>query len=346
MTFQSVLGARGGAGRIAGPAGAVLPGRPDPAAARRPGGAAGVARSRRRRAARGSGDRRRAGRGAGAGPRGRRGRLRRRGRGGRRDKVDMPVLVFLTDEAALRWFHSRRSSRWTADAPAQTAMDRAVAALSQRRARSRNRSACRCGRGRAGDRLSGGSAGVAGELPVVFQGGSARCKGGRWCTNDTDEDWRNVAVELVEGRPNSYLFPFVTPRFRHREVLPRRKDWRRRRSSRGRTRMRWRATGRTATGTAWGAAAGTAAPTASAVWGCSARAWAGAAPRSRASCWGGELATEAQASPEQRRELLSYRATEPLSLRAHESALVPVIDSGSRRSGSAWWTRPRTCWRR
>ncbi len=37
--------------------------------------------------------------------------------------------------------------------------------------------------------------------------------------NDTDEDWREVRLELASGRPDSFLFPLAAPRYRHRDVL-------------------------------------------------------------------------------------------------------------------------------
>ncbi len=37
--------------------------------------------------------------------------------------------------------------------------------------------------------------------------------------NDTDEDWRGVTVELVNGRPDSFLFPLAAPRYGRRELM-------------------------------------------------------------------------------------------------------------------------------
>lgn len=37
--------------------------------------------------------------------------------------------------------------------------------------------------------------------------------------NDTDEDWRGVQVELVNGRPDSFLFPFAAPRYGRRGLV-------------------------------------------------------------------------------------------------------------------------------
>ncbi len=36
--------------------------------------------------------------------------------------------------------------------------------------------------------------------------------------NDTDEDWKSVRVELVNGQPDSFLFPIAAPRYARREL--------------------------------------------------------------------------------------------------------------------------------
>jgi len=37
--------------------------------------------------------------------------------------------------------------------------------------------------------------------------------------NDTEERWRGVRLELVDGRPNSFLFPITAPRYERRELV-------------------------------------------------------------------------------------------------------------------------------
>lgn len=37
--------------------------------------------------------------------------------------------------------------------------------------------------------------------------------------NDTDESWRHVKVDLVNGRPDSFLFPMAAPRYERRELV-------------------------------------------------------------------------------------------------------------------------------
>ncbi|MCC6645177.1 MAG: DUF4139 domain-containing protein [Polyangiaceae bacterium] len=48
---------------------------------------------------------------------------------------------------------------------------------------------------------------------------AARIQGWALVHNDTDEDWRDVRLELASGRPDSFLFPLAAPRYRHRQVL-------------------------------------------------------------------------------------------------------------------------------
>jgi hypothetical protein len=242
--------------------------------------------------------------------------------------VQVPVVVFLTDEGALRWFHFEEiESVGPADEPAQTALDRAVAALSQRRGEAQESVGVSV---REGGELA---IGYLAEAPVwrvsyrlVFQESRARMQGWALVHNDTDEDWQNVAVELVEGQPNSYLFPFVTPRFRHREVLPAEEGLDTAPQLAGTNADQLAEGGMYGYGmgaVGYGSGGGYGYGYGTGGMGMIA-SFDGQASQLIAI---GELAAEPQASAEQRRELLSYRATEPLSLQAHQSALVPVIDS-------------------
>lgn len=94
------------------------------------------------------------------------------------------------------------------------------------------------------DALSGGSARVLKELRVLAQGKrvtlgyvgeapvwrasyrlvlgdakSAVLQGWALLHNDTDEAWHGVTVELLNGRPDSYLFPLAAPRYARRELV-------------------------------------------------------------------------------------------------------------------------------
>lgn len=243
--------------------------------------------------------------------------------------VELPVLVFLTAAGSLRWFHlDEIESVGPSDGPAQTAMDRAVAALSTRRGEAQETIGVSVREG--GDLAIGYLA----EAPVwrvsyrlVFQDRRARLQGWALVHNDTDEDWNNVAVELVEGRPNSYLFPFVTPRFRYREVIAAEEGLETAPQLAGTNVDQMAAEGSEIYGFGGGGfgTMGTGYGGGGSGVGFG-RGGSSGGPAASTLLAVGELAAEAQAAAEQRRELLSYRATEPLSLRAHESALVPVLD--------------------
>jgi len=94
------------------------------------------------------------------------------------------------------------------------------------------------------DALSGGSARLLKELRVLAQGQSvslgyvseapvwrasyrlvlgaekkAALQGWALVHNDTDEPWHAVTLELVNGRPDSFLFPLAAPRYARRELV-------------------------------------------------------------------------------------------------------------------------------
>ncbi len=56
---------------------------------------------------------------------------------------------------------------------------------------------------------------------VVLDAGkpAGRLMGWALVHNDTDEDWKGVRVELVNGQPDSFLFPLAAPRYAYRELV-------------------------------------------------------------------------------------------------------------------------------
>lgn len=54
---------------------------------------------------------------------------------------------------------------------------------------------------------------------VLGGGESGMLQGWALLHNDTDEDWKQVKVELVNGRPDSFLFPLAAPRYSRRELV-------------------------------------------------------------------------------------------------------------------------------
>jgi hypothetical protein len=55
----------------------------------------------------------------------------------------------------------------------------------------------------------------------VLDGGDKRGTLQAWALvhNDTDEDWKSVKIELVNGRPDSFLFPMAAPRYARRPLV-------------------------------------------------------------------------------------------------------------------------------
>ncbi|EYF00646.1 hypothetical protein [Chondromyces apiculatus] len=54
---------------------------------------------------------------------------------------------------------------------------------------------------------------------VLDDAGGGVMQGWALVHNDTDEDWKQVRVELVNGQPSSFLFPLAAPRYGRRELV-------------------------------------------------------------------------------------------------------------------------------
>jgi len=54
---------------------------------------------------------------------------------------------------------------------------------------------------------------------VLAPGDAAGLQGWALVHNDTDEDWHRVALELVNGQPDSFLFPLAAPRYARRPLV-------------------------------------------------------------------------------------------------------------------------------
>ncbi|MCA9695739.1 MAG: hypothetical protein KC636_39545, partial [Myxococcales bacterium] len=53
---------------------------------------------------------------------------------------------------------------------------------------------------------------------LVFTAEAATLQGWALVHNDTDEGWEGVTLELVNGRPDSFLFPLAAPRYERRDL--------------------------------------------------------------------------------------------------------------------------------
>lgn len=56
-------------------------------------------------------------------------------------------------------------------------------------------------------------------LVLPKEGVRAALQGFALVHNDTDEPWRDVGIELVNGTPDSFLYPLAAPRYMRRELL-------------------------------------------------------------------------------------------------------------------------------
>jgi hypothetical protein len=148
--------------------------------------------------------------------------------------------------------------------------------------------------------------------------------------NDTDEDWETVAVELANGRPASFLHPLAAPRYAARELVAPPEELGTVPQLANRTvdsmwgdeigdAYGYGGFGLTGTGRGGG---GTGEGTIG-------LGNTGIIGRGGGSGVGGEelgdLAELAQADGSESGALFLYRVTDPVDLRAHHSALVPIV---------------------
>ncbi len=54
---------------------------------------------------------------------------------------------------------------------------------------------------------------------VLDQKDDAALQGWALVHNDTEEDWEGITLELVNGRPDSFLFPLAAPRYERRDLV-------------------------------------------------------------------------------------------------------------------------------
>ncbi len=136
-------------------------------------------------------------------------------------QLERGSLLVLTAGGELRRVASADVLSLRPSEPAARArLDAALDALSQRGAQTR----------RELDVLStsGGKVtlGYVAEAPVwrstyriVLGANKAKLQGWALLHNDTDEDWKSVQVDLVNGRPTSFLYPLAAPRYARRELV-------------------------------------------------------------------------------------------------------------------------------
>jgi hypothetical protein len=132
------------------------------------------------------------------------------------------TLLLLTDTGEIRRFKSTEvTGVKPADPGWEARLDAAVDALSQRGAQTARELRVL---GEAGKPVT---LGYIAETPVwrstyrlvlPESGDHAAVQGWALLHNDTDEDWKQVKVELVNGQPDSFLFPLAAPRYARRDL--------------------------------------------------------------------------------------------------------------------------------
>jgi len=130
-------------------------------------------------------------------------------------------LLILTTQGELRRVASVDVVSLRPSEPAARArLDAALDALSQRGAQTRRDMGVLAS---TGGKLT---LGYVAEAPVwrstyriVLGADKAKLQGWALLHNDTDEDWRSVQIDLVNGRPTSFLYPLAAPRYARRELV-------------------------------------------------------------------------------------------------------------------------------
>ncbi len=134
------------------------------------------------------------------------------------------TLLLLTDRDEVRRFRSTEVTSVRPTDPAwRSRLGSALDALSERSAQSSRKLRVLAKQGQAI------TLGYVAESPVwrstyrlVLDDsgkGADQLQGWALLHNDTDEDWKKVVVELVNGRPDSFLFPLAAPRYARRELV-------------------------------------------------------------------------------------------------------------------------------
>jgi hypothetical protein len=133
------------------------------------------------------------------------------------------TVLLLTESSEIRSFRSTQIDSVRPTDPAfQARLGTALDTLSQRGAQTRRDVQLQATAGKSV------TLGYVAEAPlwrttyrIVLDQSADRAVMQGWALlhNDTDEDWHSVHVELVNGRPDSFLFPLAAPRYARRELV-------------------------------------------------------------------------------------------------------------------------------
>ena len=163
--------------------------------------------------------------------------------------------------------------------------------------------------------------------------------------NDTDEDWRDVKVELVNGRPDSFLFPLAAPRYARRSLVHPQEEMSTVPQLMGKTvdaiwgdhvedaygagGLGLSGVGEGGGGSGYGVGLGK--------FGSVGHGAVGEAYGSSNGLVVGNLAAVAQATGTEAAALFVYALAAPLALRRHASALVPYLQQAVEAESIAWF---------
>jgi hypothetical protein len=263
---------------------------------------------------------------------------------------DALVLTLLSDDGALVKVRASEVVRVRPSDPAFAArLDRALDALSPRGAQIRRPLSL------LGDARGVVTFGYIAETPVwratyrliVGQDGKkGMFQGWALLHNDTDEAWRGVSLSLVNGKPDSFVYPLAAPRYQHRELvtpddtlstIPQLQD--------STADALWgdgfgglNLSGVGSGGGGYGAGSVT---HRSSTYGKGSGVGSGeVSVRSSSLLSVGGLADVASATGVENGALFTYTVTKPFSLGARDSALVPFLQKGVEVNAVAWFDSP------
>lgn len=169
--------------------------------------------------------------------------------------------------------------------------------------------------------------------------------------NDTDEDWKDVKVELVNGRPDSFLFPLAAPRYARRELVTPENDLSTVPQLMGRTAdtlwgdhvdESYGAAGMGLSGTGEGGGGSGRGIGLGSIGTIGHGAGVGAGETTSSLLGVGDLASVSKATGVEAGALFVYGMPGTLELRAHASALVPFLSDAIEAEPIAWVDELRT----
>lgn len=167
---------------------------------------------------------------------------------------------------------------------------------------------------------------------------TGRLQGWALVHNDTDEGWDDVEIELVNGRPTSFLYPLAAPRYARRELVEPPEDlstvpqlanttpdrmW-----LDGDGGLGFTGTGRGGGGTGYGTIG---------LGNVGLIGKGGGGGSGSADLSIGDLAELTQADTEPQGALFVYRVTEKVDLKAHHSALLPIVSQDIEAESITWF---------